>query len=92
MDHIFKDMLNIREAQIYQRQPGELVYRIVRGPAYTVEDERRLLEETYLRLGTNVTVRFEYLDRLERARSGKLRFVVSELPEARLASILNGRY
>jgi phenylacetate-CoA ligase len=85
MDHIFKDMVNVREAQIYQARPGELVYRIVRGPAYSAEDEQRLLYQTrLLRLGDDVTLRFEYPDRLERTASGKLRFVVSEIPEAQL--------
>ena len=85
MDHIFKDMLRIREAQIYQAQPGEIVYRIVRGSGYRREDEQRLLEETQLRLGDRASVRIEYVDCISRGPSGKLRFVVSEIAGARLA-------
>jgi phenylacetate-CoA ligase len=84
MDHIFKDMVRVREAQIYQAQPGEIVYRIVRGSGYGPEDEKRLLAETRLRLGEGASVKFEYVERIARTRSGKLRFVVSEIPEAQL--------
>lgn len=82
MDHIFKDALSIREAQIYQERPGEIVYRIVRGKHYGPQDEQRLLGETRLRLGDLVSVRIDYVDRIERSRTGKLRFVVSEIPDA----------
>jgi len=86
MDHIFKDMVRVREAQIYQEKPGELVYRIARGSGYGKEDEERLLRETRLRLGDQVSVRIEYVERLERTSSGKLRFVVSKIPEAQIAA------
>ncbi len=84
MDHIFKDMVRVREAQVYQARPGEIVYRIVRGEGYGPDDERRLLAETALRLGEQVSVQIEYVNRIERSQSGKLRFVVSEIPEARV--------
>ena len=63
MDHVFKDLTNIREAQIVQSRPGELEVRVVRGGAYTALDERELLKG---------------------GPSGKLRFVVSEIPDAKL--------
>ena len=31
MDHCFKDMVSVREAQIHQAQLGEITVRIVRG-------------------------------------------------------------
>jgi len=84
MDHIFKDMVRVREAQIYQTRPGEIIYRVVRGSGYGPEDEQRLLEETRLRLGDGASVRIEYVDEIPRTRSGKLRFVVSEIPGAQV--------
>jgi len=39
MDHVFKDMLNIVEAQIRQVTPGELTIRVVRGEKYGDADE-----------------------------------------------------
>jgi phenylacetate-CoA ligase len=82
MDHIFKDMVNIHEAQIHQMQPGEITIRIVRGSAYGAEDEQALLRETAKRVGDETDVTLEYVNSLPRSSVGKLRFVVSELREA----------
>jgi phenylacetate-CoA ligase len=89
MDHVFKDLVNVREAQIRQQQPGELTIRLVRLPAYDEADERELLRETAKRLGDDTQVRLEYVERLERSATGKLRFVVSELPEGALEQPLS---
>jgi len=79
MDHIFKDLTNIREAQIHQRHAERITIRVVRGGAYTEADEQRLLEETRSRLGREIGIEIEYVDRLPRSSTGKLRLVVSEL-------------
>lgn len=79
MDHVFKDMTNIREAQIVQRRAGELEIRVVRGGGYSKSDERELLRETVKRVGRQTGVRIRYVDHLERGPGGKLRFVVSEI-------------
>ena len=87
MDHIFKDMVNIREAQIYQREPGVITLRVVRRAGYSEVDERRLLEETRKRVGDDTEIRVEYWERLERSRTGKLRFVVSDIASGKLSSV-----
>ena len=86
MDHVFKDMTNIREAQIVQRRAGELEVRVVRGGGYSETDERQLLREMVKRVGEGTTVRILYADHLERGPGGKLRFVLSEMPDSRLGS------
>jgi phenylacetate-CoA ligase len=82
MDHIFKDMVNVQEAQIHQRRAGEITIRVVRTGGYAESDERLLLRETEKRVGASTKVNVEYLDTLPRSSAGKLRFVVSEIPEA----------
>lgn len=84
MDQIFKDLVNIREAQILQSVPGAFTYRIVRSPRYGAGDETRLMHETRITVGDGAQVKIEYVDRLERSAAGKLRFVVSDIPEAKL--------
>jgi phenylacetate-CoA ligase len=79
LDHLFKDMVHIREAQIRQTRPGHIELRVVRGPEYAEADERRLREETRKRTGTDLDFDIVYLDALPRMASGKLRFVVSEI-------------
>lgn len=84
MDHIFKDLVNIKEAQIYQKQPGEIVLRIVRGIKYGPKDEAMLLKETIKRVGDDTKIKIDYVDYIERTKNGKLRFVVSDIKEGQL--------
>ena len=84
LDHAFKDLTNVREAQIRQRSPEHLVVRVVRGPRWSGEDEGHLLDELRRRVGVDVRLEIEYVERIERTAAGKLRFVVSDLPEGRL--------
>ena len=79
LNHVFKDMLRVREAQIRQRQPGKLTLAVVRGRGYFEEDERKLLDEMRKRVGDRAEISIEYVDSLPRTRTGKLRFVVSEV-------------
>lgn len=72
-------MTQIREAQIYQPERETIIFRIVKREGYGPEDERRLLDEACKRLGRDVAIKLEYVSSLERSRTGKLRFVVSEV-------------
>jgi phenylacetate-CoA ligase len=85
MDHIFKDLINIREAQLYQSKPGEIIVRVVRGNNFTKDDETMLLQEMRKRVGADTDIDIHYLESLPRSRIGKLRFVVSEISEGKLA-------
>jgi len=84
MDHIFKDMVNVREAQIYQKIPGEIIIRVVRGPKYTEANEKTLFQETRKRVGSDTKIYIEYVDHLKRSKTGKLRFVISEIDQGKL--------
>jgi len=81
MDHIFKDMVNVREAQIHQEEVGEITIRVVRGEAFGDEDEQAILRETAKRVGPETKITIDYWDALPRSRTGKLRFVVSDLAD-----------
>jgi phenylacetate-CoA ligase len=87
MDHVFKDMVNIREAQIFQKQIGKIVLRVVPGFNFTDADEITLLQEVRIRVGNDEEIFIEYLDSLERSPHGKLRFVVSEVEFSKLEKI-----
>ena len=87
LDHIFKDMTRVREAQIVQSRQGHMVLKIVKGTGYTSEDECRLKKETLERVGNEVDFQIEYVRSLPRSKSGKLRFVVSTLPSGKLVPV-----
>ena len=85
LDHIFKDLVHIREGQIFQREPSSVVFRVVKGIGYDEHrEEQSLLAQAQKRLGHEIQISIEYHDQLPRTHSGKLRFVVSEMPEARI--------
>lgn len=78
LDHVFKDLVNIREAQILQKSVNNIVVRVVKGTDYEESDEIRLKGELELRL-KGIQIEVIYVDSIERTSSGKLRFVVSEI-------------
>lgn len=84
MDHIFKDMVNIRESQIFQETPEEVVFRVVKGDRYGKADEALLLHESRKRLGNEIRISIEYVTELERSSRGKLRFVISRIKNAHI--------
>jgi phenylacetate-CoA ligase len=84
LDHVFKDLTMIREAQIVQNTPGAIVVRVVRGADYGERHESLLLHELRQRLGEDTGVQIEYVERIARTASGKLRFVISNLAAGQL--------
>lgn len=81
LDHLFKDSLNVFQAQVLQREPGAVILRLVKKPAYGPADEKAIRTEAALRLGSDTVVRFEYVDELPRAANGKTRFIESSLSQ-----------
>ena len=79
LDHIFKDCISVREAQIIQSQIGKIDVKIVRELEFKESDEAFLKKQFELRLTGNVEVEFCFVDNIERTGSGKLRFVISKL-------------
>jgi len=79
LDHLFKDAVNVTEAQIFQAKLEEVVLRIVRGSGYSKEDEMFILKEARMRFGNSIKILFEYVDQIPRTSSGKFRFVISEI-------------
>jgi phenylacetate-CoA ligase len=87
LDHVFKDAVKVLEAQIVQERNDEIVIRVVRADGYAKRDEQFLIAQMIDRVGTQIRLGFDYVDRIERSRSGKLQFVISALPEGQITSI-----
>lgn len=81
LDHLFKDSLNVKEAQIVQKQRDEILIRLVCEKDFTEKDEQLILQEARLRLGDGIEIKFEQVSEIPRAANGKFRFVVSEIPQ-----------
>lgn len=80
LDHVFKDALNVVEAQLHQPDIGRVSVRVVRRAEFGPEDEANLARELRLRLGEAIALDFEYVDRIPRESNGKFRFAVSRVP------------
>jgi len=85
MDHIFKDALEVKEAQIYQPSLAELVVRLVPRADFCATHQRALEREFRARLGNEIAISWELVETLPRSSSGKLRAVVSDLDAAKLS-------
>jgi phenylacetate-CoA ligase len=80
LDHIFKDMTEVQEAQIFQPDIHHIVLRIVKGSEYDKSNQHELvMNETQKRLGKEIKIEIEYFDRIPRTKSGKLKFVISQV-------------
>ena len=87
LDHIFKDMVNIKECQIFQEHVERIIFRVVRGKEYTGKDEKMLLREARTRLGNRIVIDIDYVEAIERTDQGKLRFVISKIPSAQIQNL-----
>jgi phenylacetate-CoA ligase len=79
LDHLFKDAVNVMEAQIIQEVKEEIVLRIVKKETYTQNDEQLILNEARVRLGNVIRITFEYVEKIPRAKSGKYQFIISKI-------------
>ena len=79
LDHIFKEVSNIIESQIYQKNDFSILIRIVKANNYSEQNEKKLIKEIKKRIGDTTEFKIQYLDKIDRKKSGKLKFVISEI-------------
>ncbi len=69
----------VKEAQYVQEKLDEVKVVLVPDPAYGAADEARLVQELRMRLGNEMKIEFQYVERIERGKGGKLKSIVSRL-------------
>ena len=79
LDYLFKDALNVREAQIIQEKLGEIKVLVVRRPEYSTKDELDIRRDIRTWLSPSLQVHFEYVNEIPRGVNGKFRAVLSKL-------------
>jgi phenylacetate-CoA ligase len=79
LDYLFKDALNVKEAQIVQERPEEITILLVRRSAYGTKDEMEIRRDIRSWLSPSLEVRFEYVQEILRGPNGKFRAVLSRL-------------
>lgn len=81
-DYLFKDTPALREAQVVQKELGEITIRAVLEAGASEEDLLPLRDLVGRWISPTLRVRFETLPHLERKANGKFQAVVSLLPRA----------
>jgi phenylacetate-CoA ligase len=80
LTHPFKPLDCIEGSQIVQRAPDHIVIRIVAGHDYRPSLGDHLVHEFKARLGNDVRIEVDLVERLEVSRNGKFKWVISEVP------------
>ena len=79
LDHIFKNLKDIDEAQIIQKK-GKINFLIIKGKDFnTKKTEPKLIFEIHNYLGNNQKFNIKYVEHIEKKSSGKHRFVISDI-------------
>lgn len=84
IDHFFKDIINVREIQLYQKVPGELIVKVVKGKDYLIQVENNLIREIRKRLGNHIDITVEYVSSIPRNPNNKFRFILSDIEDAKI--------
>lgn len=80
LTHPFKPLEGIEGSQIVQTAPDRIVVRIVPGPGFNRALTAHLVTELKARLGADVDVEVQLVDRLELSKNGKFKWVISHVP------------
>jgi phenylacetate-CoA ligase len=80
LTHPFKPLDCIEGSQIVQTAPDAVEIRIVAGPDYTPALTDHLIQEFKSRLGDDVRIVVQMVDRLESSANGKFKWVISQVP------------
>ena len=79
MDHIFKSMDQVEEAQILQSSPNEIDVLFVPGQGFNAASESKLRREFRARIGDEITVHLHGVSEIDREPNGKFRAVKSTI-------------
>lgn len=84
LDHVFKDALSVKEAQIRQTESDRLHVLLVPLRGFDEAARRHVESELRARLGASIRIDLELVEAIPRQPNGKFRAVVSELHTGRL--------
>jgi len=90
LDYLFKDAVNVKEAQIIQEKLGEIRILVVRRDTYTTRDESEIRRDVRTWLSPSLEVTIEYVDEIPRESNGKFRAVLSRLKTIDRSQVTQG--
>jgi phenylacetate-CoA ligase len=78
-DYIFKDTENIKESQIVQEMPDEIIINIVRRTGYSKKDDKNIIDGIHTWISPRFKVHLNYVNEIQRSSNGKFKAVISKL-------------
>ncbi|MCU1807118.1 hypothetical protein NVV31_17160 [Cytobacillus firmus] len=76
---VFKDLIEISEVQIIQKSKDKIIIKVVKTETYSQYVEKRMTKALRERLGNDMKISYQYVDKISRTSSGKVRLVISEI-------------
>lgn len=76
---IFKESMNVVESQIRLKASDDIELVVVKGAMYDERDEKVILKEARKYFSDMIRLSIRYVDKVERAKNGKYRVLVSEI-------------
>lgn len=79
--YVMRDIDGVEAFKIVQQSLEEIVVFIVKNQDYLEITESKIREEFKQRLGQGVSIKIDYLDVIEKEKSGKFRYVISHVEQ-----------
>ena len=75
----FEFTTKVKEVQFYQKDLYNIYVRLVRRDGYDQEEEQKVIKSVRERLPDDVNVHIEYVESVERTKTGKIRYILSDI-------------
>ncbi len=73
----FEYTTKVREVQFIQKDLYNIILRVVRRQGFSSKDEKEVINTLRKRLPKEVNIIVEYVDKIERTKSGKIKYIIS---------------
>ena len=79
--YVLRDLAGVKEFKIIQESISQSRVQIVTEQGYQLDSEQIIQAEFKKRLGEEVNIIIEYMDEIKAEKSGKFRYVISNVPQ-----------
>ena len=70
---------NVNNFQFFQKEKGELILRINPKNSYGIDDEKKIKEAFYKKIGNNLDIEIQIVDEISLTERGKYRLLIQKL-------------
>lgn len=70
---------NVQQFQFHQQAPGKVVLNIIKKENYADQDTHKIYSELMIKLGADMELELVFVDMIQKAASGKYRFLKQDL-------------